>query len=370
MIAIAFLFVGLAGTVPVALGVTAAVVSCPLPALQQANAGRGAGGSQLGPDQTQNAQAILGQVKAQNLPPQAAVDAVAAALAESGLQNLPNGDRDSVGLFQQRPSQGWGTPQQIQNPAYATQKFLSALQQVPNWASQSVEGVDQAVQKSGNPAAYAQFQAEAQQLVQQLWSGSQPGQSSQGQPTGGFMCEFQARPAPQGQPQPREIPKGGLTFPIPQTIPPTGWKLPIPVPSFPPGLTGGRVNPPQISPQCVAGALWAWAAVHLSDPAFAHPPALAVPSAYQMTAAAQQEHFRLDSGPTVGDMVVFRNGSFYGPNGHVGLVISTAGDKYLVAEQNFMNETSDLGAHWGSWDIRSLAWPDANVSGFIASPPA
>jgi surface antigen len=89
-----------------------------------------------------------------------------------------------------------------------------------------------------------------------------------------------------------------------------------------------------------------------------------------MTAVAQQEHFRLDNGPKVGDMAVFRNGSFYGPNGHVGLVIATAGDKYLVAEQNFMNETSDLGAHWGSWDIRSLAWPDANLSGFIATPPA
>lgn len=369
-----FLFVLSSGAGFTGLAVISVVVTCPLPALQQ-NAGRGAGGTQVSPEQTQNAAAIIAEVKREGLPQQAAVVAVATAQAESGLRNLPNGDRDSVGLFQQRPSQGWGTPQQIQNPQYATQKFLQSLQGLGNWAGMSLEQAAQAVQKSANPSAYSNAAGMAQQLVGQLWGGTQSGQQSSqpssGQPASGpgFACQFQTRPEPQGSPQPRQQPNPNLPFPIPPTMPQPGWKLQIPVPQFPSELPGTRVNPAAITPQCVAGALWAWGAAHLTDPAFGHPPALNVPSAYQMTAAAQAEGFRMDNLPTPGDMVVYKQGSFYGPNGHVGLVVGTSGNTYLVAEQNFINETSDLGAHWGTWDLRTISWPDSNVSGFIAAPP-
>lgn len=359
----------------VGLAVVSVVVSCPLTNLQQPNAGRGAGGSAISSEQTQNATAILAEVKREGMPESAGIVAVATAQAESGLRDLPNGDRDSVGLFQQRPSQGWGTPQQLQDPAYATSKFLAALRGLGNWSAMSLEQAAQAVQKSADPAAYANASGLAQQLVGQLWGNTQPGQQS-GQSSrqqssnagAGFECDFTARPEPQGSPQPQGKPVDSLPIPLPGQIQPPGWKAPIPVPSFPPGLES-RVNPPQISPQCVAGALWAWAAMHLADPEFAHPPPLAVPSAFQMTAQAQAEGFRMDTVPQVGDMIVFRQGSFYGPNGHVGVIVQTGGNSVTVLEQNFLSTTDDLSAHWGLWDVRSLAWPDANTSGLIAAPP-
>jgi surface antigen len=89
-----------------------------------------------------------------------------------------------------------------------------------------------------------------------------------------------------------------------------------------------------------------------------------------MTAEAIKNGYKMDVAPKVGDMVVFKNGSFYGSHGHVGLVIGTSGDRYLVAEQNFMNSNPSLLSGWGSWDIRSIGWPDAQASGFIASPPS
>jgi hypothetical protein len=392
-IASVLLVVGLSASVSVGLPIVAVVTQCPLPYLQQgsgqvssaqaqqqaqaAPSGQGGSGQVLGmgasSEQTQNAAAIIAEVKKEGMPQEAAIIAIAAAQAESGLRNLSYGDRDSIGLFQQRPSQGWGTPQRIMDPAYATSQFLAHLKALGNWASMSVMSAAQAVQRSANPAAYASAVGTATQLVQQLWGGTQAGQQSQPRTQGqqpGFACQFQSRPQPQGQPQTKPIPNSGLPFPIPAIVPPPGWKQPIPVPAWPAGLPGTRVNPPAITPQCVAGALWAWATAHLTDPAFAHPPPMSVQSAYQMTAEAQRAGFKMDSTPHVGDMVVFRNGSFYGPNGHVALVIATSGNSYLVAEQNFVNAVGDLGPHWGSWDIRSIGWPDTQASGFIAGPPA
>ena len=101
-----------------------------------------------------------------------AVVAVATAMQESELNNLNYGDRDSLGLFQQRPSCGWGTAAQIMNPAYAADAFLGALAQYqsnnPGWATQPLWASAQAVQKSGYPTAYAQWESQAAQLVQQI----------------------------------------------------------------------------------------------------------------------------------------------------------------------------------------------------------
>jgi hypothetical protein len=91
--------------------------------------------------------------------------AIATALQESDLQNLDYGDRDSLGLFQQRPSQGWGTPSQILNPSYAAKQFYTRLLQVPGWRSMPTTEAAQAVQRSAYPAAYAKWQNEAQTLA-------------------------------------------------------------------------------------------------------------------------------------------------------------------------------------------------------------
>jgi len=91
--------------------------------------------------------------------------AIATALQESGLRNLNYGDRDSLGLFQQRPSQGWGSPAQILTPTYAARQFYSRLVQVPGLRSMSTTDAAQAVQRSGLPDAYAKWENEAEALA-------------------------------------------------------------------------------------------------------------------------------------------------------------------------------------------------------------
>ena len=91
--------------------------------------------------------------------------AIATALQESDLQNLNYGDRDSLGLFQQRPSQGWGTPAEIMNPSYAARQFYTQLLQVPGWRSMSTAAAAQAVQRSAYPEAYQKWSGEATTLA-------------------------------------------------------------------------------------------------------------------------------------------------------------------------------------------------------------
>jgi murein DD-endopeptidase MepM/ murein hydrolase activator NlpD len=88
-------------------------------------------------------------------------------MQESGLRNLPSGDRDSVGLFQQRPSQGWGTIDQLQDPAYAAGKFYERLLTIPDWHTMTLTDAAQAVQRSAFPDAYAKWEDDAAALVQQ-----------------------------------------------------------------------------------------------------------------------------------------------------------------------------------------------------------
>lgn len=110
--------------------------------------------------------AVIVDVGAQlNVPSFGWVIAVATAMQESSLRNLPGGDRDSLGLFQQRPSQGWGSPQQILDPRYAATKFYEKLVRVPGWQGMSLTAAAQAVQISAFPDAYAKWQSDAQDLV-------------------------------------------------------------------------------------------------------------------------------------------------------------------------------------------------------------
>lgn len=118
-----------------------------------------------GAERDQNVGTIVAVVRAQRMPDRAAVIALATAIQESRLVNLTGGDRDSAGLFQQRPSQGWGTLAQVTDPVYATTKFLEALQRVPGWPLMPLTQAAQAVQKSGFPDAYAQHEALATQLL-------------------------------------------------------------------------------------------------------------------------------------------------------------------------------------------------------------
>lgn len=101
-------------------------------------------------------------------PERARIIAVATAWQESRLRNLPNGDRDSVGLFQQRPSQGWGTAARIADPVYASGRFYDALSKVSGWEQMSLTRAAQEVQYSGFPDAYAQWEPQATTLVRAL----------------------------------------------------------------------------------------------------------------------------------------------------------------------------------------------------------
>jgi cell wall-associated NlpC family hydrolase len=118
-----------------------------------------------GPDQLANAATIVAVGKQMNVPEQGWVAAVATAMQESTLRNLDHGDRDSRGLFQQRPSQGWGTPEQLMNPTYAATQFYQHLLAVPAWQQMSLNEAAQTVQRSGTPDAYAQHEQVANQVV-------------------------------------------------------------------------------------------------------------------------------------------------------------------------------------------------------------
>jgi hypothetical protein len=118
-----------------------------------------------------NAQLITGQALRLHMGIRSAVIAVATAMQESTLENLNYGDRDSLGLFQQRPSAGWGTPAQITNPVYAADAFLHALAAYqaadPGWATQPLYEAAQGVQRSAFPYAYAQWESQAAHIVAQ-----------------------------------------------------------------------------------------------------------------------------------------------------------------------------------------------------------
>jgi cell wall-associated NlpC family hydrolase len=125
-------------------------------------------GLDLPAEQIPNAKAIVVTGITLQIPARGQIIALATALQESRLRNLPAGDRDSVGLFQQRPSQGWGTPAQLLDPVYASSKFYSALLAVPGWQQLTVTQAAQAVQKSALPDAYAPWEPLATALQQAI----------------------------------------------------------------------------------------------------------------------------------------------------------------------------------------------------------
>ncbi|MEU2633203.1 hypothetical protein ABZ591_00915 [Micromonospora fulviviridis] len=128
----------------------------------------------LNDEQTANAKAIIAATKKAGLPERAAVISIATSLQESKLENLGHlGDRndhDSLGLFQQRPSSGWGTPEQITDPEYSTLAFEKGLKQADGWQDMPLTEAAQTVQVSAYPDAYAQWEQQAADIVAQHWN--------------------------------------------------------------------------------------------------------------------------------------------------------------------------------------------------------
>jgi len=122
----------------------------------------------LSDEQRQNAATIVAVGKELDAPPRAWLVALATAMQESTLRNIDYGDRDSLGLFQQRPSQGWGTPAQVTDPQYSSRIFYERLLQSPGWEQKTVTKAAQDIQRSAFPDAYAKWEGLAASLVSQI----------------------------------------------------------------------------------------------------------------------------------------------------------------------------------------------------------
>jgi hypothetical protein len=140
----------------------------------------------LQPEQAENAALIAAVSVGRGLPAHAATIALATAFQESKLFNLESGDRDSLGLFQQRPSQGWGTRRQVLDPYYATNAFYDALVKIDGYQDMRVTEAAQRVQHSAYPEAYAPHEADARVLASALTGYSRHA----------FTCRYNDTPDP------------------------------------------------------------------------------------------------------------------------------------------------------------------------------
>jgi hypothetical protein len=148
----------------------------------------------LDTDQMANAATIAAVGVRLGMPDQAVVVALATALQESKLRNLPHlgggNDHDSIGLFQQRPSQGWGAPQQLAQPGYAAERFYLALREVDGWEEMRLTDAAQRVQRSAYPEAYQQWADDADVLATALL----------GHAPGAVTCTVPENPPTRGEP--------------------------------------------------------------------------------------------------------------------------------------------------------------------------
>lgn len=139
-------------------------------------------------DQMANAATITATGVRLRMPDRAIVVALATSLQESKLRNLPhlglNNDHDSIGLFQQRPSQGWGSESEIRDPRYAAERFYRALREVDGWEGMRVTDAAQRVQRSAFPEAYEKWADDAAVLAEALL----------GRAGGAVSCRVDGRP--------------------------------------------------------------------------------------------------------------------------------------------------------------------------------
>jgi hypothetical protein len=182
-------------------------------------------------EQARNASLIAAIAIRRGMPAHAATIGIATALQESRLYNLRGGDRDSLGLFQQRPSQGWGTPQQILDRVHATNAFYDALARVPGYADLPVTEAAQQVQHSGFPDAYGDDERDARGLASALTGYSHaafwchlPGPESPAAPVARRAVALRDLLAPAfGSLQPTVAAGGHVQIPVSST--PHGWAL-------------------------------------------------------------------------------------------------------------------------------------------------
>jgi hypothetical protein len=124
-----------------------------------------AGDAGVSGEQLANAAAIVATGRELGVPDRGLWVALGTALQESGLRNLDYGDRDSLGLFQQRPSQGWGSPAEVRDPRYAATQFFTRLLAVPGWTEMPLWQAAQTVQRSAFPLAYAKWEQTAANIL-------------------------------------------------------------------------------------------------------------------------------------------------------------------------------------------------------------
>lgn len=139
------------------------------PFIERCETDLGDGGvTSLAPDQADNAALFAAVAVHRDLPARAVTIAIATAKQESKLRNIDFGDRDSLGLFQQRPSQGWGTAEQVMDPVYATNAFYDVLVTVEEYQDLQVTAAAQEVQRSAFPEAYAEHEQTARAFASAL----------------------------------------------------------------------------------------------------------------------------------------------------------------------------------------------------------
>ncbi|MEW1914206.1 C40 family peptidase [Kitasatospora sp. NPDC085895] len=167
-------------------------------------------------EQIPNAKAVVATGLQMQISARGQVIALATALQESDLRNLPSGDRDSLGLFQQRPSQGWGTREQILDPVYASTRFYSVLRSVDGWEQLPLTVAAQRVQRSAFPDAYAKHEPLATALQQAIAPALGPAVSA---PGGALTVAAAGCTAGDGD---TAVPAGALPagYRIPPTAPP------------------------------------------------------------------------------------------------------------------------------------------------------
>ena len=158
----------------------------PLPIEDRCTATAGGRTTTVDPAQARNAAIIAGVAIRRGLAPRAASIALATAYQESGIRNLDYGHSDSIGLFQQRPSKGWGTVEQIMDPWYSSRSFYRTMERVKNWKTRDINDVAQAVQRSAYPDAYRRHVPNARTLASSLT----------GETPASFSCVVNAPSAP------------------------------------------------------------------------------------------------------------------------------------------------------------------------------
>lgn len=198
----------------------------------------------LDPDQASIAGTIAGVAYRQHVPEKAVTVAYATAMQESHLHNVNYGDRDSVGVFQQRPSEGWGTAQQLKDPVYAATKFFEALVQIPGYQRMPVYTAAQEVQHSADGAAYQQYQQFAELLSRAFT----------GQASGGVWCWY--APAP----------KVTANLPLAQQqLTRTFGQLDASNPQADPGSQVARTMSVRAATTGVGWSMAAWSVAHAED---------------------------------------------------------------------------------------------------------